>query len=270
MMAKIIFLSFILLSTILLQQNNIFVSQTQNSSPEVRPFTDLTFEIDVPRQTLLPLQPIPIILKQSNKTSQPILGYKSIGLSKMPVYLYVQKIGSNKRTMIDQFTPMRKFSAYKNTAIAPGISCEGKDWITLGLNIDLPEPGTYELQAVLENADGSQLIESNKITIEIKEPIGIDQEVYNIIKNGPSKEYLFSGGEFDKVKPTLETIKARFPNSVYAKSAFYVLGEKYLVRKQYGQALSNFIRLENDKDFIFAEKVKNYIAEIRRLQKEEQ
>ncbi len=270
MIAKIIFSGFILFCIVFLQQSNPVVSQTQKSNSEVRPFTDLTFEIDVPRQTLLPLQPIPIVLKQSNKTGYPVLGYKTISLDKMPVYLYVQKVGSDKRTTISQFTPLRKNSGYKNSEIAPGLSYEGKDWITLGLNIDLPEPGIYELQAVLENADGTQSIESNKINIEIKDPTGIDQEVYNVIKNSPSKEYLFSGAEFDKVKTTLETLKVKFPNSGYAKSIFFVLGERYFLRKQYGQALSNLIKLENDKDFILTQKVKNYIDEIRELQKQGQ
>jgi hypothetical protein len=67
------------------------------------------------------------------------------------------------------------------------------------------------------------------------------------------------------VKNTLGAITTRFPNSVYAKGSSFVLGEVYFGRKNYSQALLNLLRLENDRDFIFAEKVRNYLAEIRRL-----
>jgi hypothetical protein len=265
MLPKIIFICFALFFIAMLQHSIPIISQAQQSNSQVRPFTDLTFEISVPTQTLLPLQPIPIVLKQSNRTNQAVLGYKSIGFGKIPVYLYVQKSGSDEKTLISQLTPLSSLTEYKNIEISPNASYTAKEWITLGLNMDFPEPGTYEIQAVLANADRTQFIESNKVSIEIQEPTGSDREAYNLIKNSPSKEYLFSGAQFNKVKNTLEAITTRFPNSVYAKGSSFVLGEVYFGRKNYSQALLNLLRLENDRDFIFAEKVRNYLAEIRRL-----
>lgn len=245
------------------------IAQTQTSSSEVRPFTDLSLEVSVPAQTLLPLQPIPITIKQINRTNQPVLGYKSLDFYS-PIFIYVQKIGTNKQIQIEQLTVIHAFGAFKNSEISPGASYETKQWITLGLGKYFLQPGNYELQAVLENADGTQSIESNKVTIDIREPFGADRQVYNLIKNDALKDYLFSGAEFEKTTPVLETIKTRFPNSGYAKSAFYVLGEKHFVLKQYPQALVNLIKLEHDDDFIFAHKVRDYLSEIRRLPQGEQ
>lgn len=160
--------------------------------------------------------------------------------------------------------------SFKNIEIEPSESSEATEFVTLGLNKYFPEPGIYELQAVLYNADGTQSIESNTVTIEIQEPSGINRNAYNLIKNSSFQDYLFSGAEFKKVKNTLEAITTRFPNSAYAKNSFYLLGEVYFYDKQYPKALTNLLRLENDNGFIFAEKVKNYLTEIRRLPQAQQ
>jgi hypothetical protein len=267
MFSKILFGCFATFLFVLLQSIVPVSSQSQQSNPEVRPFTDLTFEIATTTERFLPFQPIPITLKQSNKTNQPVLGYKAINFNS-PVYFYVQKIGGEK-VQISQLTTLSPFTSFKNSEISPGTSIEAKNWLTLSLNKYFFEPGTYELYAELESADGTQFIVSNKINIEIKEPAGLDREAYNLIKNNPFNEYLFSDADFDKVQTTLEAIKTRFPNSGYAKSAFYLLGERYFDRKQYPKALANLIRLENDRDFIFASKVKNYLAQIRELESNE-
>lgn len=239
---------------------------TEKPSSEVQPFTDLTLEISAPEKILLSLQPIPIAIMQSNKTNKPILGYKSVGFNGSPLYIYVQKSGGNsERVLITPLTPVSGFYVVTNAKLAPDESYEAKELITIGLHKYFPEPGTYELQAVLANDDRTQFIESNKVTIEIQMPTGADRNAYNLIKNSSFQDFLFSGAKFDKMKDTLETLIAMHPNSPYAKSSAFLLGETYFELKQYPRALVNLIRLENDKEFIFAEKVKKYLAEIRRL-----
>ena len=90
------------------------VSQAQQSKPEVKSFTDLTLEISSSKESLLPLQPIPIVIKQSNKTNQPVLGYNSIGFGLSPLYLYVQKNGTTEKIQISMLSPIQGLSAYKN------------------------------------------------------------------------------------------------------------------------------------------------------------
>ena len=263
MLLRIIFKFFVFVFVVFIQWNNSVVSQTQKLNQNFRPFTDLTLELSSPAETLLPLKPIPVVIKQSNRTNQPILGYDSIGFGKSFIYLFVQKVGSDERTQIYPLTTLTGLMGIKNSEVLPGSSCEAKEWISLGVRRYFPEAGTYELQATLRNDNGTQVIESNRITIDIQEPTGRDREVYNLIRNSPRVDYLFTDAEFDKNENILETIATRFQNSNYAKSAFYVLGEEHYIRKQHQQALVYFLRLENDNGFIFAEKVRKYLASIR-------
>lgn len=271
MSRKSCILFFMFLSVLFSTGIILITGQTQQSQPspsQIRPFTDLTLEISLLERRLMPLQPIPLVIKQSNNTNQSVLGYKSIGFF-APLDLYVQRNGNAQRVKIDQLTLIRGYYAFKNVEIKSGESSEAKEWITLELNKYFPEAGTYELQAVLFNADRTQSIESNTVIIEIQEPSGVNRNAYNLIKNSSFQNYLFSGAEFNKVKNTLETITTRFPDSAYAKNSFFLSGEIYFHRKQYPKALVNLLRLENDNSFIFADKVKNYLTEIRRLPKEQ-
>ena len=94
MSQKSCFLIYFVLLLLLLQSEAPLSAQTkpaEQSKSEIRPFTDLTFEIVLPEQTLLLLQPIPIIIKQSNKTNQPVLGYNTVGFDNSPMILEIQK-----------------------------------------------------------------------------------------------------------------------------------------------------------------------------------
>lgn len=263
MLPKILFVCVVFLFVVLMQQNIPVVSQTQLPTPKVRPFTDLTFEIASPTQTLLPLQPVPIMLKLSNQTEEPVMGYKSVSFRGSPVSLYVRKNGSKERLPISPLTTISGLYGLKNIVVPPGDSYEAKEWIILNLNKYLPEPGIYELQAILANDDGTQTIESNVISIEIQEPNGANRNAYNLIKNSSFQEHLFSDMEFEKKKNVLERIANQYSNSSYAQNAYFVLGERHFIRRQYAQALAYFVRLENDNGFFFADKVRNYLAVIR-------
>ncbi len=259
---------------LVLLQNVVTVPSQTNTTEQpdsvIRPFTDLTLEIALPEQTLLSLQPIPIIIKQSNKTNQPAMGYKSIHFGLSPIRLYAKKNGSNVKVSIGNQSPVSTFSFFTNVQIAPGESSETKGLITIGLNKYFPEPGIYEIQAALGDAERTEYIESNKVTIEIKMPTGLNLATYNLIKNSALQDFMFSGVNNERAENILKTITTMHPNTPYAKNSAFLLGETYYNLRQYPQALINLIRLENDSNFIFAEKVKNYLAEIRRSMQTQQ
>lgn len=264
MLLRVVFLMSVLFILVYPQKDVSEIKQTESSNTQVRPFTDLTYEITAPSQSVLPLQPIPIIIKQKNMTNEQVLGYKGIGFNNMPIYLHIQKSGGNQKSVMGQFSQLSKFVSYTNVEIPPNSVSEAKEWIMLGLNQYFSEPGTYEIKAVILNDDRTQSVESNTVSIEIQQPIGNDRTAYNLIKNSSFQEYLFSGDNFDKIKNTLETIIVKFPNSSYVRNASFVLGERHFVRKQYARALTYLLKLEYDDEFIFREKVKDYLAEIRR------
>ena len=251
-----------------------FVSAQDNAGEQVssgvQSFKSLTLEIVVPEKNFLSLEPIPIIIKQSNKTGQPALGYKGLQFGLTPIRLYATKVNSNKKTALGSQSGLAGMNYFVNAALAPGERYETNGLIKVGLDRYFPEPGVYELQAALANDEGTQLIESNKVSIEIKMPTGADRTAYNLIKNSSLEDYLFSGMQYEKGKATLETLTTVHRNSVYAKYGFFLLGETYFDKKQYSQALLNLINLEHDENFIFKDKVKKYLKKIRNPEEEEQ
>lgn len=269
MSRKSCFVFSIVLPLLFLQGTLAVSAQTkpaESLDSEVRPFSDMTLEIALPEQTVLALQPIPIIVKQVNNTNQPVMGYGGIEFGLTPIAFYVKRNGSNERVSIGHQSPVLTYLFVNNNPVAPGKSSETKGLITMGLKTHFPEPGIYEIQAELSGiGDGSHRIKSNKVSVEIKTPTGINSAAYNLIKNSPRPDFFFNGAQFDQLKDILETLTVMHPNTPYAKNSAYVLGRTYFGRKQYAQALTNFIRLENDNNFIFREKVREYLRELRRV-----
>lgn len=229
------------------------------------PFSDLTLEISVPHATLWSLQPIPINIVESNRTNQPILGYSAITLEGSPLSIYLRKVGSSQRVSIQTSTALI-YKVSTNVTIASGKVVESKEWLAVGLGKYFPEPGTYELQAVLASADRTQFLESNIVTIEIREPTGSARAAFNLIRSSGHKDYLFSGFNFESTRSLLEALKTQYLNTPYGQGATFVLGEAHFENREYSTALANLVLLENSRDFIFAEKVRNYLAKIRALQ----
>lgn len=91
----------------------------------------------------------------------------------------------------------------------------------------LPEPGTYQIKAILFNPLSGKTIESYPIIIIIEEPQGEDIEAWSKIKDdGKYALFLQTGGLIEHPKGrktldvinTLESILSLHPNSHYAES----------------------------------------------------
>jgi len=233
------------------------------NEPPPLPFTSLTLEIIAPSQAVLLLQPVPLIVKLTNNGSRPALGYKALGFRTSPIYVDVRKTDASNRTPVTQLDPLQVFSNKPHAALPSGESIRSTDLLTLNLSRYFPEPGTYEIRAKLANPGRTQFIESNVVIIAVREPGPLDRPAYNLIKDSAFGEYLFSGFEFNRTETILETLATMHPQSPYARHANYLLGETYFHRRDYVRALPKLVRLENDNGFIYAEKVRRYLAEIR-------
>lgn len=240
------------------------VGQTDRSHSNSRPFTELTLEISAPMQGLLRLQPIPLVIRQVNRGDQPVLGYNSVTFHSA-ISLYVRK-NNEPELEVTPLSPISGLFGRSLSEVPPGTSTVASEWITINLSKYFPNAGSYEVYARLYNPQGTEFVESNRITVQIQEPVGTDRLVYELIRNHRAKDYLFSGAEFKHAKSVLETITTRYPNSAYAKSAFFVLGEVQFYGRDYPAALLNLMRLEHDDTFIHAEKVRRYLAEMRAVQ----
>lgn len=261
---KVLIFSCVLLSILALLNGQSGVAQAQEITSSPLPFTSLTFEIKGPAQPVLSLEPIPITLKITNGNAQPALGYDGLDFDSVPVFLSVNKTGTTSKVWIPLQT-IHKFTTFTHSSIGPQQSVVGKDLIKLGLDRLFAESGSYEIQATLASSDGKTLIESNRIQITSQAPTAVDLAAYNLIRDASFPEGVFSGREFDRAKNTLETITRLHPNTAYARYASFVLGENYFYRKNYARSLLHLVKLENNTDFVYAEKVREYLDEIRRI-----
>ena len=66
------------------------LSQTENIGTSQPQFKDLKLQIISPRASLLPLEPVPLIIKLTNTTNQSILGHISIGFSSHKIHIFVR------------------------------------------------------------------------------------------------------------------------------------------------------------------------------------
>jgi hypothetical protein len=102
------------------------------------------------------------------------------------------------------------------------------------------------------------------LEIEVKEPVSrADKAVLNLIRNSSHQAYFFTGSRYEQIKPLLETIATRYPNSAYATNSVYLLGESHFADEESLPALNYLTRLENDTEFILLDKMRRFIAEIR-------
>lgn len=225
----------------------------------------MTLEINLPINSVLALQPIPVKLKLTNRNERTALGYRTIGFGKSPVYLNVRKVGTERSVPITMLEPLLKLTQYTNVPVEPQATVESKDLLSLGLARNFPDPGNYEIHATLSNSDYTEHIESNKVSLTIQEPTGNNRLAYNLITTRSFEEFLFSGAEFSKVMNTLEELTVLYPNSPYARDASFVLGENYFYQRNYSQALVHLLRLESATDFMYSDRVRNYLTEIRRV-----
>lgn len=243
-------------------QSTSAVNNRPEANVDVGPFSDLTLEISGPGRAILPLEPVPIRLRQNNRTGRPVVGYKNLSLD-LPITLRVKRIGNSERVEIRDFSTIRKLIGVIDSTVPPGVTVETSEWLTLNLEEHFPSAGQYEVQAVLASSDRQTFIESNIEIFSIREPIGQEIAAFNLLKNSPFKNYIFNGYDFSRARPTLEQISATGRSNGYAKAAFFVLGQNDFHGRNYVRALAHLAELEDDPDFVFARKVREYLLHIR-------
>ena len=237
--------------------------QTVNSTTSQLQFKDLKLQVVIPRITLLPLEPIPLIIKLKNSTNQPILGHKSIGFSSHKIHFYVRKNGG-QQVKIFQLTPYLELVGVQEFEIQPGESFQTQELLSYGISDYFSEPGNYEIQAVLVNNAKSQT-KSDAVHIRLIEPTGSSRAVYELIKKHPSGHSLFDSIEFKNSKGLLEIIANQYFDSGYAESAYFALGEGYFAQKQYTEAETYLNKLKNDESSVFSQKANTYLKAIQKI-----
>ena len=229
-------------------------------------FKDLTLEIEAPKESHLQLQPVPLVLSLTNKTDRVLNGHSALQFSAHYLRLSVRREGEKWREA-GQVTGLYAMVSVKPRAMSPGDKFTKNEILAFRIEEIFPGPGTYELKARLSCSDGRQLIESQPITIRIREPEGQDLEAYNFLRKHTEPEFFFTGVGAVRDKSTadtLETFVTRFRETAYGDDASYTLAQVKFVKNELATARFHFEGLAKKRDFIFAERVRDYLEKIER------
>lgn len=251
------------LLTVLLLVGNTSQGLTQQRfvSSQSEGFAALTLEIALPKEEFFQLEPIPITLNLKNDTDHPIMGHAALDFDLHHVRLSVTPADGQK-TQLKDLTMLRSLVSVPRHQIKPGQSYQSKQLITIGLNRSFPQPGTYQLQAVFTDVDGAEKVESNVLTIRILEPTGLNTQALNFINSNADPAYFFNGYGLSLRDNSLEVLQefvSRFEQSAYGDYATFLLGETLFSMKDYGRALPHLTKLAENSNFIFADKVTEYL-----------
>ena len=230
------------------------------TTPVQGSFSDLTLEISSPKQKLVQFEPMALILTLSNKTSSPIAARTSIDLSAGFVELFtIRKNGEPVK--IQNLSPIAGLVIVRPGIIRSGESHQTKELLTLDLDKVFPQPGTYQIQAVLRNGEGKQQVKSNLLTIHVLEPTGLDIQAFDYLKNRTNPSYFFSGLELDKTQVQMVEFVSNFRDSSYGDYVAFMLGEFYLVRKDYTRAIEQLNGVSKKPDFVYGDRALYYLVE---------
>lgn len=254
----------LLVSLVFLLAFSATTTTAQQQRPDWTGFKDLTFEVATPKKSYVQLQAVPLTLTLSNQTDRVLKGHSALAFYVNLVNVWVRSDGAAWRE-IDQLTLMRAFTYVHPREMNPGDKFTVTQVLNLRLEKIFPQPGKYDLKAVVMSADGSQTVESQPITFRIDAPEGPDLEAYNFLHKHTQPDYFYTGSGLVRNKlaeQTLETFVAKFEETAYGNDARFLLGQLRFATREYEAARLQFERLAKTPDFAFAAKAKEYLVKI--------
>jgi len=217
---------------------------------QTRGFEDLTLEISTALEEVLPMEPMPISITLSNRTASAIRGHTQIdpgiGLTK----IYAAKGDGSFAEFKSSDWPLLTAIGVEEV-INPGFRKSVSGYLFYAHPDPMGKrkrgqylfeaPGVRQIKATLVDFAGEATIESNVLTIRVKEPIGPDAPAYEFLRsigqartaNLPYGDFLLTTfgrsmtSESQRVREEKEEFISRFPDSQYAKYVYYSLGDDY-------------------------------------------
>jgi hypothetical protein len=221
-------------------------------------FSDLTLELTAPKQNLVQLEPIPIILTLRNKTAYSIISQTTLDFAAGRVQLFI--IEDNREPVrIQNISPIAKFVVVDPGPIRPGERRQTKELLNIALDKVFPQPGSYQIQAVLRDDREKQQIKSNLLTLRVLEPTGLDMQAFDYLKHRTNPSYFFSGLEAEKTESQLLEFVSNFRDSSYGDHAAFLLSHLYFARKDHQRLIEQLNGFRSD--FIHADRVLYYLIE---------
>lgn len=235
---------------------------------ETGEFQQLTLTLATPKKKYVELQPIPIVVTLKNDTNTTLVGHSALAFDSS--YLKISVDAG------DGLQEIRQLSLAKGKVVAsahelqPGEEVTITDRLNFNLNKVFPQPGTYKLQARLMSSDWKESVSSKPLEIEIVQPVGLDAQALEFIRNYGAPAFFFTGAQVMKDHEkfrVLENFVALYGQSAYADEASFLLGEVQFAKREYERARPHFEKLSKKSDYAFAKEASEYLKRIEREEK---
>lgn len=228
-------------------------------------FSDLTLKIAAPKKEVLQLEPLPLVLELSNETDHSIMGHTALDFSFNHINLLVRQSGGSIRE-VKELSPSSGRVIVSERKIESGERHESKQVVTINLAKIFPQPGSYEVQAVLFDVEWQEQVKSNIITINIVRPQGIDREAFEFIEGQSTAPYFFCALEITtdaNALRALEEFEANFGESGYGDYASFQLGRFYFFQDQFAKARVRLEKIAKRGDFVFSGAAADYLEKMK-------
>jgi hypothetical protein len=260
---KTLCLTIIALFLIQLGLSQVFRGQQANPPDMQGRFSELTLTLSSTKANFVQLEPIPFIISLQNQTDKPIMGHKALDFSLNHVEVYTRN-QQEETTRVPDLSLIRNLLVVHDNPILPDQGYSTTQLLELDLARVFPQTGTYQLKVVIGNANWSETVESNYITVNILAPQGIDRKAFDYIKKSSYAEFLYGADVTNdaKYRQELEQFASKFSESVYGNYATFLLAKYYFYSGQNEKAYERFDRLAKKPNFVYAEKVREYLTKL--------
>lgn len=231
-----------------------------DAQTQIGQFRELTFSIKPARPSFVPLEPIPLKLTLENRTASRILAHPGLDFSTNYIKISIEKPNG---TLVDigqlSYVGCRCFS--KNVEMLPGAKFEKFQVLNFQLDRYFNEVGQYKIKANFMSLDGNQTVISPWTTFNIAQPSGSNFAAYDFLKQQKNLSLFLCCYDNESVQD-LKTFINIFPESAYSDYIRYLLVSHYLHQENDEKAKEQLVKLQDNKDFVYAEDVKTKLKQI--------
>ncbi len=233
------------------------------AAPPERRFSDLQVTLQVQQRRVLQLEPITLRVSVTNPTSAPMLGlgttYCSLCRGNGLEIIVVTPDGTRKRYPELWGRRITSIPRGKPHILEPRQYTITKVRLKFMLDEIFPQPGTYQVIAVLNEVDGEGRLESPPVPVQVIEPEGLDRLAFQAIRDfeAETQEYFWGGRTLD----TSQDFVLRHGDTRYGAYVSQDLGKYFLSQKDYDQAIEYLTVASRGKDFLDGEAVLEKLIE---------
>jgi hypothetical protein len=225
-------------------------------------FEALTLAVAVPDRSFLVLEPIPITLRIENRTDRAVAGHMALEFSATRLIRLVIRPQGLEGYEVADLSLLSASTDFTPRTIRPGETRAVGELIHVGLDRILPRPGRYDVQVVLHGFAWEEEIRSNIVSLELREPTGLEQAAQAYIQSTGAAGHFFYGIADAVQRAQVEEVATTFSGTAFADHANLALGDYSRVREDYDAARLYYSKVANKRDFPLADRAATALAEL--------